>query len=150
MQKQQSMKYTRKVKDMVNVVAWISAFMIFVRLDSDGGPPLSLIRLVSDCHVQSTALCHVEGQWVTAASCAQLGTGWTETQDVSQIEEPNNKNLRNTDIFKVIISNCTNYCHLAGPHGGAVQLEKLWIRLVPWQSRAGDMHDCDTHMNAQA
>ena len=32
-----------------------------------------------------------------------------------------------------------------GHPGGAIQLEKWCIRLVPWQSHAGDVYHCDTH-----
>ncbi len=44
-------------------------------------------------------------QRVTAAACAHLGTGWTEKQNDSQIDEANNNYLRNTDHFKVMTPN---------------------------------------------
>ena len=44
-------------------------------------------------------------QRVTASACADLGTGWTEKQDESQIDEANKNYLRNTDYFIVITPN---------------------------------------------
>ena len=41
-----------------------------------------------------------QGRWVTAPACVHLGTGWTEKQDDSQIDEANKNYLRNTDHFK--------------------------------------------------
>ena len=54
------------------------------------------------------------------------------------IDKTINNNLRNTNNFNVIITNCKNYCQWAGPHIRAVQLEKWRLRPVPWQIRAGD------------
>jgi hypothetical protein len=55
--------------------------------------------MLSDCILavwrQST-----QGQCVTAPACVHLGTGWTEKQDDSQIDEANKNYLRNTDYFK--------------------------------------------------
>ena len=44
-----------------------------------------------------------------------------------------------------------NCCQSAGPSGGAIQLEKWWLRQVPWQRHVGDVSHCGTHhahMNA--
>jgi hypothetical protein len=60
-----------------------------------------------------------------AAACAHLGTGWTEKQDDSQIDEANKTKhyLRNTDHFKVI----TPRLNLN---------ERLRDSPVPWHYRA--------------
>jgi hypothetical protein len=62
-------------------------------------------------------------QRVTAAACAHLGTGWTEKQDDSQIDEANKNYLRYTDHFKVITSNLN-------------MNERLRDSPVPWHCRA--------------
>ncbi len=60
---------------------------------------------------------------ITASACAHLGTGWTEKQDDSQIDEANKNYLRNTDHFKLIT-----------PHLNVN--ERLRDSPVPWHCRA--------------
>lgn len=75
------------------------------RFDSDGEPPLSLIRIV-DCMVWPYCRSRrPSGNMAAVSHCRCLcwsGDGQNETQDGSQIEEPIKKDLRNTDYFKVI------------------------------------------------
>jgi hypothetical protein len=52
-----------------------------------------------------------------------FGTGWTEKQDDSQIDEANKKYLRNTDHFKVITPNLNLN-------------ERVRDSPVPWHCRA--------------
>ena len=96
-------------KDNTHVVACLQhscivEFSTRPRFDSDGEPPLSLIRTrIVDCMVWSTAVIWL--QWVTTDACTDdnwSGDGQNETQDGSRIEEPIKKDLWNTDYFKVI------------------------------------------------
>ena len=95
------------------------------RFDSDGEPPLSLIRIV-DCMVGPYCRSRPPRGNMAAVSHCSCPSCWiwntNETQDVSRI-------VWNTNNFKVIVG---NYCGLSGPPGEAAQLEKWLLRQVPW------------------
>ena len=94
-------------KDITHVVACFqhSCIVEFSRFDSDGEPPLSLIRIV-DCMVWPYCRSRPpSGNMAAVSHCRCLywsGDGQNETQDGSRIEEPIKKDLRNTAYFKVI------------------------------------------------
>ena len=94
-------------KDITHVVACLqhSCIVEFTRFDSDGEPPLSLIRIIDCMGLPYCRSRPPSGNMAAVSHCRCLcwsGDGQNETQDGSRIEEQIKIDLWNTDYFKVI------------------------------------------------